>query len=233
MGRERTARQDEIVVFSIVRESTCSECGAELWQGQLLRMEGDRPLCMACADLDRLVFLPRGDAALTRRASKHSTLRAVVVRFSRGRKRYERQGLLVEEAALERAERECLADADARELARSRAAERRAREDDEYVAAFAQRVGELYPGCPEGERTAIARHACARHSGRIGRSASARQLEPAAVELAVAAHVRHEHTPYDELLAGRWDRPKARARVADEAERVLEEWRGQCGGGGI
>ena len=77
-------------------------------------MEGDQPLCLRCADLDHLVFLPRGNTALTRRASKHSTLRAVVVQFSRTRKRYERQSVLVEEAALERAEQECLADAEAR-----------------------------------------------------------------------------------------------------------------------
>jgi hypothetical protein len=73
----------DIVVFSIVRESTCAECGAELWKGSFLRMEKERPLCMACADLDHLMFLPSGDAALTRRARKHSTLDAVVVRFSR------------------------------------------------------------------------------------------------------------------------------------------------------
>jgi hypothetical protein len=65
---------------------------------------------MACADMDHLVFLPSGDAALTRRAKTNSRLSAVVVRFSRARKRYERQGILVEEDALERAEQECLAD---------------------------------------------------------------------------------------------------------------------------
>jgi hypothetical protein len=107
-------------VFSIVRESTCAECGAELWKGSFLRMEKERPLCMACADLDHLMFLPSGDTALTRRARKHSTLDAVVVRFSRTRGRYERQGVLVEEAALEQAERECLADADVRERTRQR-----------------------------------------------------------------------------------------------------------------
>ena len=71
--------------------------------------------------------------ALTRRASKYSTLRAVVVRFSRTRMRYERQGILVEEAALEQAERECLADAAARERVRERAAARRAELDERYV----------------------------------------------------------------------------------------------------
>src|SRR5215475_1265984 len=101
---------EDIVVFSIVKESKCSECGVELFRGSFLRMEKEKPLCMACADLDHLVFLPSGDTALTRRARKHSTLDAVVVRFSRTRGRYERQGVLVEEAALEQAERECLAD---------------------------------------------------------------------------------------------------------------------------
>src|SRR5436190_1840302 len=56
---------------------------------------------MTCADLDELVYLPSGDAALSRRARMHSPLSAVVVRFSRARKRYERQGILVSEVALE------------------------------------------------------------------------------------------------------------------------------------
>ena len=103
----------EIVVFWIIRDSVCAECGDELGKGRFLRLEAERPLCLACADLDHLVFLPRGDAALTRRASRYSTLRAVVVRFSRARKRYERQGVMVEEAALARAEQECLSDAEA------------------------------------------------------------------------------------------------------------------------
>ncbi len=77
-------------------------------------MEDPGPVCMACADMDHLVFLARGDAALTRRARAASGLSAIVVRFSRARKRYERQGILVEPGALERAEAECLADEQAR-----------------------------------------------------------------------------------------------------------------------
>ena len=80
-------------------------------------MDEPGPLCLACADLDHLVFLPAGDAALTRRAKKASGLSAVVVRWSRTRKRYERQGLLVEEPALEQAEQQCLADEEAITLA--------------------------------------------------------------------------------------------------------------------
>jgi hypothetical protein len=217
----------ELVVFSILKDSACSECGEELGKGRFLRLEGARPFCLACADLDHLVFLPRGDGdpALTRRTSRYSTLRAVVVRFSRSRKRYERQGLLVEEDALVRAEQECLSDAEARALARERAAGRRQAVDAEYVNAFAGRVGELFPDCPVAEQHAIARHACEKYSGRVGRSAEAKQLDAHAVELAVRAHVRHVHTRYDELLSKGLPRDAARAIVAVPMAEYLERWR--------
>jgi hypothetical protein len=223
-GARKPKRHDEIVVFWIVRVSACAECGRELAKGSFLRMEGERPLCLPCADLDRLVFLERGDAALTRRASQHSTLRAVVVRFSRARNRYERQGVLVEEHALARAEQECLSDAEARRLARARAAERRLAHDAEYVAAFARRVGDLYPGCPDEDRRAIAEYACEKSSGRVGRSAAAKALQTGAVILAVRAHVRHVHTRYDELLASGVARADARAEVAASVAQRLDKW---------
>lgn len=215
----------EIIVFWIVRDSACAECGEELGKGRFLRLDAGRPLCLACADLDHLVFLARGDAPLTRRARRYSTLSAVVVRFSQTRERYERQGLLVEEAALARAEQECLADADARELARERAAERREALDEKYVVAFAEQIRQLFPGCPLNEQHAIAEHACRKHSGRVGRSAAAKDLDPDAVELAVRAHVRHAHTPYDDLLSRGVCRDEARDRVYPATVSTLEKWR--------
>ena len=213
----------EIVVFWIVRDSVCAECGEELGKGRFLRMEAGRPLCLACADLDHLVFLARGDAALTRRASKYSRLKAVVVRFSRSRKQYERQGVLVEEAALARAEQECLSDADARASARQRAEERRQALDARYVEQFAERIAELFPSCPGDERAAIAEHACQKYSGRVGRSAAAKAFETEAVVLAVRAHVRHAHTPYGELLS-RVSRGEARGLVSDAVAKRMELW---------
>ena len=150
------AKSDDIVVFEIVRDSACAECGEELRKGEFLRMERERPLCLSCADLAHLVFLPSGDAALTRRAGRYSSLKAVVVRFSRSRNRYERQGVLVEEDALARAEQECIEDADARERARDRRGEREARIDALYRSELAHRIRDLYPGCPEPESIAIA-----------------------------------------------------------------------------
>jgi hypothetical protein len=214
----------DIVVFSIIRESRCAECGAEFWKGSFIRVEKERPLCLACADLDHLVFLARGETALTRRARKHSTLDAVVVRFSRTRGRYERQGVLVEEAALEQAERECLADAEARQRVRARAAERRAELDERYVGEFAERLGDLFPGCPVPERQDIAAHACQKYSGRVGRSAAAQEFDPTAIELAVRAHIRHCHTPYDKLLARGIAREEARQQVRDAVDEVFKRW---------
>ena len=221
----------EIVLFLTRRDdTTCVECKEELPRGGMitLRGEGDNreALCRDCADLAHLEFLPRGNAALTRRASKHSGLRAVVVQWSRTRKRYERQGILAEPAAIERAEEECLADADLRERRNERRREREAVLDAKYVAKFADAILAHYPGCPRDSAAALASHACRKHSGRIGRAASARALDSIAIKLAVRANLRHTHTKYDELLMEGWDRDEARAEIAAELDKAEALWRG-------
>jgi hypothetical protein len=96
--RERLAAQaskpPELVVIQPLKDAwQCHRCGGS---GDLLVMENAGPACLRCVGLDDLAFLPAGDALVTRRAKAKSTRSAVVVRFSRSRKRYERQGLLVE-----------------------------------------------------------------------------------------------------------------------------------------
>lgn len=190
-----------------------------------MTMDDAGPLCLACADLDHLVFLPAGDAALTRRAKRASRLSAVVVRFSRARGRYERQGLLVEEPALDQAEAECLADAELRARRRERDALRRAEDDLELQTRMAAKIAALFPGCPVERAREIARHAAARGSGRVGRSAAGRQLEDWALELAVTASVRHRDTAYDQLLMAGFERSEARERVGGDVARIIERWR--------
>ena len=212
-------------VFITSRESVCDECSEELGRHAWITLvEGKGALCLPCADLDHLVFLPSGDAALTRRAWKYSRLLAVVLKWSRARKRYERQGLLVEEAALQRAEQECLIDTEARARRREREAERRAELDQEYIQKFAARVRELFPSCPIGSEQEIAEHACQKYSGRVGRSASAKALDEKTILLAVIAHIRHTEAGYDELLARGWDRKLARDDVKDRVNEVLARW---------
>jgi hypothetical protein len=104
--QEKCERAPDQVVFMIIKDSQCSRCQKELGKNNFLIMDSNQPLCLSCARLDQLVFLPRGDAQLTRRAKQYSSVSIVVVRFSRTGKRYERQGLLVEELALEKAQQE-------------------------------------------------------------------------------------------------------------------------------
>src|SRR5690606_37010059 len=108
-------------------------------------------LCMDCSDFGHLVFLPQGDAALTRRAKKHSKLWAVVVRFSRTRKRYERRGLLVEPEALDIAELECSADEQKRAARRIANASRRSQQDEKLSADMEVAIGRLFPKMPSEE----------------------------------------------------------------------------------
>jgi hypothetical protein len=192
----------------------------------MLVLEDGAPRCLDCADLAHLVFLPRGDTALTRRARKESTLSAVVVRFNRRKGRYERQGVLIEEAGLARAEERCLADAEARRRRRARDARRRAAEDVRFAEAFAAEIRRLFPACPPDRAREIAGHASLRGSGRVGRSAAGRALSERAVVSAVVASVRHLQTPYDALLMRGVPRHEARRGIAAGVEAVLQEWRG-------
>lgn len=218
-------KSEDIKVFISHRDSKCEECGEELGREAWITLEENKgALCLACADLDELVFLPPGDAALTRRARKHSVLSAVVLKFSRARKRYERQGLLVEENALAQAEAECLADAEARQRRAQRQREREAELDRSYVQEFARQIRQLFPNCPAGREVEIAEHACRKYSDRVGRSAAAKRFDENAVSLAVAAHIRHRETNYDQLLAGGAARAGARAYVKQQVNDLLRSW---------
>jgi hypothetical protein len=105
--RERLAEKaneapELVVIQPLHSDWTCHRCGST---GGLLIMETPGPACLRCMGLDDLVFLAAGDALLTRRVKAKSAKCAVVVRFSRTRKRYERQGLLVDPRALAEVQR--------------------------------------------------------------------------------------------------------------------------------
>jgi hypothetical protein len=97
--RAATNQPPDLVVVAPLNEWTCAGCSTT--GNDLLLMQDDEPHCLRCAELDHLVFRPAGDPKRTRQAHRASRLTAVVVRFSRTRRRYERQGLLLEPDALE------------------------------------------------------------------------------------------------------------------------------------
>ena len=77
-------KTEDLKVFITTREATCDECGEDLGRKAWITLTEERGcLCLSCADLEHLLFLPAGSAALTRRSRKYSTLVAVVLRWSR------------------------------------------------------------------------------------------------------------------------------------------------------
>ncbi len=217
-------RPPDLLVIAASRPWACAGCESEFERGAFLTMDDAGPLCPDCADLGHLEFLPRGDTALTRRARRASRLSAVVVQWSRARKRYERQGILAEADAIAQAEQECLADSEVRERRRQRDAERRINEDEQFVADLAVAVSAQFPGCPPERAVRIARHAGARSSGRIGRTSAGRALDAEAVRLAVVAAVRHEDTRYEDLLMSGVARSDARELVRGDVDQVVRSW---------
>jgi hypothetical protein len=101
---QKASRGPELVVVLPLNDAwKCHRCGGS---GSFLMMENPGPACLRCVGLDDLEFLSAGDALLTRRAKAKSARHAVVVRFSKSRRRYERQGLLIEAQAMAAAQRE-------------------------------------------------------------------------------------------------------------------------------
>jgi hypothetical protein len=221
---EQGSKTDEVVVFMSRRAGQCAGCGVETGHGVMIRLVDEKAYCLSCAGLGDLELLPSGDAAITRRAKKYSKRWAVVVRWSTARKRFERQGLLVEPQAIGQAEDESLSDAEQRKKQREHGAAARQRDDEKFVRQFAEAIRRQYPSCPPQEEFAIARHACTRNSGRVGRKQAARELESTAIRSAVIAHIRHVHTDYDERISRRGDRDTARDEVGELVATILDRW---------
>lgn len=216
----------DLVVFQLTSESSiCSECSTTLDRGELFMLEQQQPICLNCADLDHLEFLPSGNATLTRRARKQSPLSAIVTRFNHRRKRYERQGVLVTTAAIDAAHAQNESDAESRARRREQAAARREILDEKLVEQMAALIVAEYPGCCKEEARAIAEHTAERGSNRVGRSAAGRNLDSQAIQLAVIAWIRHQHTRYDELLMSGVDRQSARNQIRSDQQDVLDHWR--------
>jgi hypothetical protein len=180
------------------------------------------------------VFVPRGEAALTRALLARGALR--VVRRHRGRT--EQIGVAATREAIEEARREVAITAPMRAVSRERSRERRARAESEYRAAFERELARLFPAMPEDDRATIVRHTCEVSSGRVGRTNRAKALAEDPIRLAVRAHIRHAHTDYDARLrragfgrsfgrASAEDRDAARRAVKKRIDALCALWAGE------
>lgn len=91
---------------------------------------------------------------------------------------------------------------------------------------FASAIRQQLPNCPPDDAVQVARRACERGSGRVGRTEAGRELSDDAVTLAVRVHIRHAYTPYDDYLMDGWDRSRARDAVVDSVDRIMRRWAG-------
>ncbi|MGE2718425.1 DUF2293 domain-containing protein [Mycolicibacterium celeriflavum] len=183
----------------------CDKCGAT---GDVLLHCRTEDLCLDCAGLGHLEFLPAGSAAFTRRAVKASRHPIIVLRRNIRRFRFERQGILAEPAVIEAAAMASLADADVPGR-------------DDIAAA----IREQFPGCPTDRAGAIALHTAVKLTPRTRRRYARPEFCPDDVRSAVTASVLHVDTDYDELVASGVDRDAARAQVSDRVDEVLRAWR--------
>lgn len=98
-------------VYALSRPSRCYGCDRKLLVDEIVCLRNDKEdrevYCLKCEQLDGMKVLPPGDAKVTRLVKKYSPAVFVVMKWSELWKCYERKGLLVDAAALERAMAEC------------------------------------------------------------------------------------------------------------------------------
>jgi hypothetical protein len=214
-----------MIFFKVLKDIKCDKCGSKIRQGNVLREVKEKVYCLKCSGMEGLVLLPAGDRTLTVRAKKLSKLSAVVLKWNKIRKCYERQGLLVGKKALTEARRSCAADKDIRKEKRKKAAVYAAKADLKYKKSFATAVTQAYPGCGIKNAGFIAEHACEKYSGRVGRSAAAKKLEPQTINLAVRAFIRHNMTEYESLFEKGYFKTKARKTIIGQVNEIAEKWK--------
>jgi len=96
--------------YLLSRKARCHNCDRQLVINEIVKLKHDSEerelLCAKCAGLDNLTVLKKGNAKLTRLASKYSTVKYTLLKWSELWKAYERQGLLLEPEALKKAQEE-------------------------------------------------------------------------------------------------------------------------------
>lgn len=98
-------------VYSLTRPSRCHSCDKRLMPGDIVKLtdgkEDREAFCRACSHLDKLEVLLSGNAKITRLATKYSTAKYVVMKWSEMWKTYERVGIMVDSQSIDKAEAEC------------------------------------------------------------------------------------------------------------------------------
>lgn len=215
-------------IFITKREKLkCVKCNKAIAKSDLFISESEKTkgCCFDCSSFRTYAFLPSGDAAMTRRSKKHSPLCGVVQEWNQRRRRYERKGQYIEALAIAKARQECEEDKEKRLIQNKKAAIKRTKEDKIYIEEFAKAIRFRYPKCPPGREVLIAVHACEKYSGRVGRTASAKEFDEKMVDLAVEAHIRHTETNYDSQFGKGKSKKEIRTDVKFDIVKIMQSWK--------
>lgn len=221
------ATESQNIYITKKQKLQCNTCKKAIGVGELFvaQSEDVRGICFSCSPFTRYSLLPPGNVALTRRSKKHSALCGVVLVWNQRRRRYERKGQYVEAEAIQKAQQECDADKEKREQKNKKAALAREVDDAAYVHAFGLAIRAYFPRCPHKREFAIAAHACEKHSGRVGRTANAKQFDPQMIERAVEAHIRHVETDYDTQFGKGKGKREIRADLSYSIKSIMRSWK--------
>ncbi|KAJ6121165.1 hypothetical protein N7523_005445 [Penicillium sp. IBT 18751x] len=167
---------------------------------------------------DGYVFVPKGNAYITlhcRRRTKESHQTVYVV-YDKSGKRV--QGIRVPESIYANV-------VELSELTTDSRAKLVQARDAKYLSHGRKLLRQHFPLMPEESLEIILNHSFLKGSGRVGRTATTTDDRKAT--LAVDAHIRHTHTPYEELLSGGVDRDKARETVWPTVQTIRNTWQGK------
>ncbi|KAJ9404340.1 hypothetical protein DTO045G8_7949 [Paecilomyces variotii] len=180
------------------------------------------PLEKACIEKDPLpagyIFVRRGDVYITRHCrskTKDSKRTVYLVYDAKGKRTL---GIRVPKDIYHSVRSDAVA------TASSRADAVKVR-DERDLARSRKLLLAQFPKMPPSSLERILEHAFLKGSGRVGRST--KRSDERKAELAVEAHIRHLHTPYEELLDEGMQRDQARDRVWDAVQEVKAAWGGQ------
>jgi len=223
----KLATDVQTIFVSKKEKVSCSACKTSILKGSYYVSEDEKAngLCFSCSPFVHYTFLASGDAAMTRRSKKYSTLCGAVLEWNQRRKRFERLGQFVEAHAITLAKQECENDEASRLLKNQKAAVKREELDKLYIQDFAKAIRMRYPNCPVNRELEIALHACEKHSGRVGRTANAKLFDETMIDLAVEAHIRHTETNYDHEFGKGKKKREIRQDIKLTVVQVMNRWR--------
>lgn len=96
--------------------------------------------------------------------------------------------------------------------------------DERGLSRARQILRNKFPLMPAESLETIVDHAFLKCSGRVGRTT--RKTDEQKANLAVEAHIRHTHTPYESLLDAGKSRQEAREAVWDMVQAIKTAWEG-------